>query len=136
MIKKTDPSSSTRQFTPRATLAGIGLKLRSLKIFQPIEEKVDIHQKTVKHSPIDKLTDAFVTILAGAHGLVEVNTRLRSDPVLQHTFGREACAEQSVVQQTLNACTLTNVKLMEQATDMIFRIHGATSYGFASPSRP
>jgi hypothetical protein len=64
---------------------------------------VQIRQKTVKHTPIDKLTDALISLLAGAHGLVEINTRLRADPGLQRAFGRQACAEQSVVQETLDA---------------------------------
>jgi hypothetical protein len=42
-----------------------------------------IAQKTVMHTPLDKVHDAVITLLAGAHGLVEINTRLRSDPVLQ-----------------------------------------------------
>src|SRR5260221_12008096 len=61
--------------------------------------------------------------LSGAGGLVEINQRLRADPALQRAFGREACAEQSVVQGMLNACTAENVKQMEQAMDMIYRQH-------------
>lgn len=41
----------------------------------PLREHVHIRQKTVKHTPAEKLTDAFIAILAGAHGLCEV-TRL------------------------------------------------------------
>jgi hypothetical protein len=52
-----------------------------------------IAQKTVKHAPIDKLNDAFISLLVGAHGLVEINIRLRSDPALQAAFGRSSCAE-------------------------------------------
>ena len=55
------------------------MKIRSLKLLQPIAEEVKIRQKTVKHTPIEKLTDALITILAGAHGLSEINTRLRGD---------------------------------------------------------
>ncbi len=98
----------TAHFTPRATLAAIGVKLRTLDLLAPIRDKVKINQKTIKHEPFDKLQDALITILAGAHGLYEINTRLRSDPALQRAFDREACADQSVVQDTLNACTLTN----------------------------
>ncbi len=78
---------------------------------------------SVKHAPSDKLYDVFVSLLAGAHGLVEINTRLRSNPVLQAAFGRTACADQSLVQQTLDACTATTVKQMEQAMDTIYRQH-------------
>ena len=98
-------TATTRRFSPRSSLAALGLRLRSLDIFGPIRQTVTIAQKTVKHTPAQKLYDAFIALLAGAHGLVEINTRLRSDPTLQTAFGRTACAEQSVVQQTLDACT-------------------------------
>lgn len=65
----------------------------------------------------------FIAILAGAHGLVEVNTRLRADPALQRAFGRNACAEQSVIQETLDACSPENVTQMEQALTTIYRTH-------------
>jgi hypothetical protein len=93
-------------------------------VFGPIRTLVTIAQKTVKYSPADKLYDGFIALLAGAHGLVEINTRLRSDPVLQAAFGRTACAEQSVVQDTLDACTAENVQQMEQALQLIYRRHG------------
>src|SRR5262249_355512 len=54
---------------------------------------------------------------------VEINTRLRSDPALQRAFGRIACADQSVVQATLNACTSTNVAQMMVAMDAIMQQH-------------
>jgi len=113
----------TKQFTGCATLAAIGIKLRDLKVFEPIEHTVQIAQKTIKDSPSDKLYDALISLLAGAHGLVEINTRLRADAALQRAFGRSRCAEQSVVQDTLNACTAQNVEQMEQAMDMIYRQH-------------
>src|SRR5215510_4794774 len=64
-----------------------------------------------------------MTILAGAHGMSEINTRLRSDPALQRAFGQRGCAEQSVVQETLDACTATNGNQMEQAMRQIFQPH-------------
>ncbi len=112
-----------KQFTGCATLAAIGIKLRELKVFQPIQQSVQIAQKTIKDSPIDKLYDAFISLLAGAHGLVEINTRLRADGALQRAFGRRRCAEQSLVQDTLNACTPQNVVQMEHALDAIYRQH-------------
>jgi hypothetical protein len=54
---------------------------------------------------------------------VEVNQRVRSDPALQAAFGRSGCAEQSVVQDTLDACTAENVTQMEQAVSRIYRLH-------------
>ena len=113
----------TRHFTGCASLAAIGMKLKELDVFGPIRDQVQIKQKTVKDTPIDKLYDGFISVLSGAHGLVEINTRLRSDPALQRAFGRSRCAEQSVVQQTLDACTAENVSQMEQALDRIYQHH-------------
>ncbi len=110
-------------FTPYAPLAALGLYLRQIDFLAPIREQVKIEQKKVVHTALDKLTDAFISILAGAHGLVEVNTRLRSDRALQEAFGRTSCAEQSTIQDTLNACTQTTVQQMEQALTLIYRQH-------------
>lgn len=124
------PEQEKRQFTPRATLVAIGIQLRRLRLLEPIFQKVRIAQKTVKFSPAEKLTDALITILAGAHGLVEANKRVRPDPGLQQAFGRSGCAEQSVIQDTLDACTADNVQQMEEALALIYRQH---SQGYRHP---
>ena len=121
-------SEVTRRFSPAASLAALGLHLRQIDLFGPIRDSVKIAQKTVKYTPLDKLQDALISILAGAHGLSEINTRLRSDPVLQHAFGRTACADQSVVQDTLNACTAEQVTQLERALTTLYRQH---SQGYA-----
>ena len=122
-----ESSIPSKQFSSCASLAALGIKLRELDLFGPVREQVKIAQKTIKDSPSDKLYDAFISLLAGAHGLVEINTRLRADVALQHAFGRSRCAEQSVVQDTLNACRPENVVQMQAALDTIYRQH---SQGF------
>lgn len=122
---KSSTTRAVRRFSAHASLAAIGVLLRQHDVFGPIREGVRIAQKTVKHTPLDKLYDGFITILMGAHGLVEINTRLRSDPALQAAMGRRACAEQSVVQQTLDACTPENVAQMYAALDVIYRRQAA-----------
>jgi len=109
--------------SPCASLAAIGAQIQHLDLFAPIRQTVQIAQKTVKYTPTDKLYDAFITILAGAHGIVELNTRLRPDLALQRAFGRKACAEQSVVQETLDHATPANVTEMQQALTTIYRQH-------------
>ena len=121
-------SEVQRHFSPAASLAALGLHLRHLDLFGPIRDRVKIAQKTVKYTPLDKLYDAFISILAGAQGLCEINTRLRSDLALQRAFGRSACAEQSVVQDTLNACSAEQVSQLSQALTTIYRQH-SQGYG-------
>ena len=113
-------------FSSRASLAAIGRKVNRIKLFEPVSQQVKIAQKTVKYSPSEKLMDAFITLLAGAQGLVEVNKRLKADAGLQRAFGRRGCAEQSVVQDTLDACNAENVIQMHQAMETIFRRHSQT----------
>lgn len=111
------------QFTSRATLIGLGVRIERLGIMKTIGQQVKIKQKTVKDSPLEKITDALATILAGGKGLVEANKRVRSDRALQRAFGRERCAEQSVISETLDACDASNVEQMAAALREIYQAH-------------
>jgi hypothetical protein len=114
---------SASRFSPRASLAAIGLKLQELKLFERIRDGVHVPQKKVKFTPAEKLYDAFITILAGARGLNESEARLRSDEALQRAFGRSGCAESSVIQDTLDACTPQNVTELKQVVATLFQQH-------------
>src|SRR5690349_20934673 len=120
-MSQSTTSRGSCHYSSHAALAALGVMLRRLQGFRPIEEGVTIQQKVLKDTPSQKLWDAFSTVLAGAHGLVEINTRLRSDVGRQRAIGRTRCAEQSVVQDTLDACTAENVQQMEQALTTIYR---------------
>ena len=74
-IRRAETRSLT---TPHASLVAIGALIQERRILEPIRQNVQIAQKTIQHSPTDKLLDALIEILAGAQGLVEVNTILRS----------------------------------------------------------
>lgn len=119
--KQANLRERTELFTARATLCAVGVKLRELKIFETIGELVRVPQKIVKHTPLEKITDAFIALLSGASGLCEINTRVRTDTALQRAFGRSSCAEQSTVQETLSACTRENVKQMRAALNAILK---------------
>jgi hypothetical protein len=110
--------------TAYATLAALGRKVCEIKLFKPVFEQVKIAQKSVKYTPVEKLIDAEIAILAGAQGLVEINKRVRPERGLQAAFGREGCAEQSVVQDTLDACTLENVTEMQAGLELVYRQYG------------
>jgi len=127
MAEFTTPEPA-RRGTGHASLAALGVKLGELDLLAPIRSGVQIPQKAVKYTPFDKLYDALISILAGAHALVEVNEGLRADPALQRAFGRTACAEQSVIQETLSAATEATVEQMETALDQIFRTHSRAAH--------
>jgi hypothetical protein len=122
-MEELDTSKGRPSATSHASLAVIAAKLKGAKLFEPIHREVKIAQKTVRYSPTDKLYQAFAGLLAGVCGIVEINERLRADPVLQQAFGLNGCAEQSVIQETLSACTETNVKEVERAVEVIYQAH-------------
>ena len=123
-------SATIRRSSPHARLAALGLKLQQLDFFAPVRQQVQLAQKTVHFRPDEKLYDGWVALLAGAHGLVEINTLLRADLGLQAAFGRTAGAEQSVVPDTLNACTEAPVLQMQAALDDIYRQHAACRHDY------
>jgi hypothetical protein len=71
-------------FSNHASLAAIGRKVTQLKLFEPIARQVQIAQKQVCYRPVEKLLDAFMALLPGAQGMVEINKRLKSDVGLHH----------------------------------------------------
>lgn len=124
MAKSTTKRPRCR-FSTRASLIGLGVEFCRRQVWAPIKAKVQIRQKTLLHTPVDKLQDSFIGMLAGAQGLVETNKRVRPDRALQAAFNRQGCAEQSTISETLNACTAGNVAQLEEAVKLIYRQHSA-----------
>src|SRR5690606_12030694 len=108
-------------------LAIVGLNIQQMGIWDMIGQAVKIQQKTVTHSPLEKLQDAFINIMAGGQGIVEVNQRVKPDASLSAPAGRgrQGCADQSGISTTLNACQAENVEQMRQAMTAIYRRYGA-----------
>jgi hypothetical protein len=115
-------NKSTR-ISARASLAAMGQWMHRKGIWGIVEEHVKLRQKRLKYSPLEKLLNALMNILAGGHGLVEVNTRVKPDEGLQRAFGCAGCADQSVISDTLNSCTEETVEQMRQALQAVYRLH-------------
>jgi hypothetical protein len=122
-MAQSTPSRPVRRGSARASLVALGLSLTQRALLQPLHDQVRIAQKRVRYSPSEKLTDLFIGLLAGIRGTVEINTVLRTDPAVQAAFGRHGCAEQSVLQDTLDAATPENVTQLEQAVTEIYQTH-------------
>ena len=112
------------RYSPRASLAIVGMCSQQMDIWGMLGKQVKIQQKTITHTPLQKLQDAFINILAGGHGIVEINRRVKTDSSLLVAFGRQNCADQSGVSSTLNACQPENVMQMRQALQEIYRRYG------------
>ncbi|MEZ4667711.1 MAG: hypothetical protein R3E39_07320 [Anaerolineae bacterium] len=109
--------------TDQASMTLLAQHMKRMKIWETIGQMVHIQQKTVHHSPLEKLQDAFLNIISGGRGLVEINSRVRPNRVLQAIFGRQACADQSNVRLTLDHCTAENVQQMRSALLTLYVRH-------------
>ncbi|MGB9595799.1 MAG: hypothetical protein ACPL7B_05915 [Candidatus Poribacteria bacterium] len=59
--------------------------------------------------------------MSGIQSVYDINYKLHVDKALLKAFGYEKCADQSVIQETLNAVTDENISQMESALDEIFK---------------
>jgi hypothetical protein len=122
MAKST--ATDQKMHTDHALLCLLGQKARELKLLEPLHQLVKIDQKTLLHSPTEKLVDAMLAIACGAEAMSEINTVLRADPALSRAWGRQGCADQSSVQQTLSTCSEINISQMQQVLAHIYHKMG------------
>jgi hypothetical protein len=104
-----------------ASLCVLGSYLRRTGFFQPLETHMQIQQKTLKYTPVQKLEMFFVALLAGAKAVSHTNTTVGVDPALWRAFGLPGCADQSVIAATLDAATLADVAALQAALAETFR---------------
>jgi hypothetical protein len=98
-----------------ASLCLLGTYLRRTGFFAPLETQVQIQQKTLKYTPVQKLEMFFVALLAGAKAVSHTNTTLGVDSALCQAFGLPGCADQSVIAATLSAATEADVAALQAA---------------------
>ena len=96
-----------------ASLCAIAPVIEDKNVFGIIHQKVDIPQKEIEYSPTDKLVFVTLGIMSGCDVIFDLNTKLSIDKPLLEAFGYQKCADQSVIQATLNAVTGENVQQME-----------------------
>ena len=98
------------RFSGKGGLVLLGKWFQEAGIWDVVRERVPIRQKSVRHTPHEKLLDAFIHILSGSERMVTINTGLRCDKAVQVAFGRTCCAEQSLVSTTLDRCDEMSVQ--------------------------
>jgi hypothetical protein len=109
-------------FSGQASLALMMHEMERMGVWNCIAEHVHISQKTVQHTPLQKLQGCFLNIVAGGQGVVEINTRVRSDGVLRQLLGGK-CAEQSTISRTLNCCGKEQVEGLRTALKQLYQQH-------------
>ena len=87
--------NSPQKQTTFGPLCALGHYLLKEGVLEPLSG-VHIAQKTLEHSPTQKLIDALVGILSGCKALYEIDCRVRPDVPLQRAFGRGPSAGSAV----------------------------------------
>ena len=109
--------------TAHASLAGFAPLIESKGIFDKIHQRVSIGQKQLTYRPTDKLIFVVLGLLVGCEHIDEINHRLRPDKVLLNAFGYTSCADQSVIQDTLDGCVKANVVQLKGVLRSLYLEH-------------
>lgn len=113
--------------SPHASLCALAPLIRSRGIFDRIHQGVEIPQKQVDYRPTDKLVFVVLGVMSGCEAVFDLNQKLRVDKQLLRAFGYQKCADQSVIQDTLNASIEGNVQQMEAALKAIWDENNLTA---------
>jgi hypothetical protein len=124
--KKKKSNRKNRGNSSFAPLCALSALIESRGIFQCIHEMVKIPQKGVDYYPTDKLVFVVLGIMSGCEVMSDLNWKLRVDKVLLSAFGYQKCADQSVIQRTLDASIDENIHEMESALKTIWDSHNMT----------
>lgn len=118
--------TSMTEETNFAPLGVLGYCLTRTNFLAPVWANLELPLKTVDHSPMAKLQDILVSILAGCRAISQVNTRLRPDLALARAWDRERFADQSMLARTLDVCDLGQVAQLRQGSEAFVQREGAT----------
>ncbi len=112
----TDDTFNT-QYAPLAVLLA---HYQHNQVFVPLE-KVDLQMKIRDFSPVCKLKQVLLSILAGCETLTAFNNQLDGEAALATIWGWDRFADQSTLSRTLDALTLMNIEQLRTATTAIWR---------------
>ena len=116
--------SAMQSHTHYAPLALLGYRLQQRDFFAPLRDQVHLKQKSVFYTPQEKLLTCLVSIMSGCHAICQINTRIRPDKALAQAWGLPCFAQQSLVADTLNSFTESNVQELHDAISNIYLREG------------
>jgi hypothetical protein len=119
----TDDFSNT-QFAP---LAALSAHYQHQKLLTDLK-MVALEMKTRDFTPVCKLKQVLLSILAGCETLTAFNTQLDAEAGLAAIWGWEHFADQSTLSRTLDALTLMNIEQLRTATTAIWHLISCTRH--------
>ncbi len=100
-----------------------GLYAQKIGLFDVFEKHLKIDMKTVRYSPIDKVIELLVSIIAGCPDNKTINNRLVPDRLSASAWNLEQFADQSQINILLHRVNQENLQQLEEAYQEIFAAH-------------
>ena len=108
--------------TQYAPLAALFVHYQQNQVFRPLEQ-MQKWGKERDFSPVNKLQQLILSVLAGCDTLSEVNSKLRAEVTLARVWGWPRFAEQSNLSRLLDQLTLKQLDELRAATTQIWHNH-------------
>lgn len=113
-------------YTGYVPLGVFGYCLTRTGFLAPVWDPMHWSMKQLRHTPIEKLQDVLVSMLAGNHSISQINTRLRPDRTLAAAWKRAHFADQSTIADTLDALGTEQIAQLRQGSQRLFHTHART----------
>jgi hypothetical protein len=109
--------------TKYAPLAALLVHYQQNQVLSSLSQ-VDIKMKTRDFTPVSKLEQVLISILAGCQYLVEVNSKLKPEQALAQVWGLPRFADQATLASTLDALTQKNSEQIQEAVTKHWQKYG------------
>jgi len=116
-IGLTQDEFTNTQFAPIAVLMALYQQNNRLK---PLEN-VQVEMRTRDFSPVEKLIQVLISILAGCQTLFEFTMKMKGENPLAHSLGWGRFADQSTLSRTLDELTLKQIEQLRGSGIEIWR---------------
>lgn len=117
-----DGNTVNTQYAPLAMLSAL---YQQNKTLEPLK-RVQLSMKSVTYTPLDKLRQAWLSILSGCEHISEINAGLKPEITLAHVWGQSGFTDQSNVSRALDRLTLMHIEQLRGAVTDIWRQHSRT----------
>jgi hypothetical protein len=124
MMKRIAIELKSKAVTSHVPLAAFGYMLGRAGVLNPLQA-VTLPIKTLAHSPVEKLIEALVLILAGGRATSQADLLLRPNRGLARGWGQEQFAQQATLADTLDAFDQASIARLRTAFETILQTHSA-----------
>lgn len=107
-------------FSITGFLVPTGHYAQEIGLIDLFKEHLKINMKTVHHSPVEKVIELFVSMIAGCPDVKTMNNRLVPDRLAAAAWGQEQFADQSQVSQVLHRISPQNLLQLEEIFHSLF----------------